>query len=83
MALERTIYLYHSLALYINLIKHDESFPTEAVLNSWKDERGDLIVFNKLIKTINVIFRQADGLSDSLNLITFVSENNNFFIVGE
>jgi hypothetical protein len=57
MASERTIYLYYPLTLYTNLIKHDKGFPIKTVLYSRKNKRGDLIVFNKLIKTINVIFR--------------------------
>jgi hypothetical protein len=56
MALERTIYLHHPLALYAGLVGHDEGFPTEAVLDPWEDERGDLIVFDKLVEATDAIF---------------------------
>jgi hypothetical protein len=57
MASERTTYLYYPLTLHTDLIKHNESFPIEVMFNSRKDERSDFIIFNKLIKATDAIFR--------------------------
>jgi hypothetical protein len=57
MASERIIYLYYPLALYTNLMGHDEGFPTKAVLNPRENERADLIIFNKLVEAADTNFR--------------------------
>jgi hypothetical protein len=57
MASERIIYSYYPLALYAGLIRHNESFPTKAVLNPRENERADLIIFNKLVEAADTSFR--------------------------
>jgi hypothetical protein len=57
MALERITYLYYPLALYTGSVRHNEGFPTKAVLNPRENERANLIIFNKLVKAADTSFR--------------------------
>jgi hypothetical protein len=83
MASERTTYLHHPLALHAGPVGHDEGFPTEAVLDPWEDERGDLVVFDELVEATDAIFGQADGLGGPLGPVALVGEDSDLLVVGE